>query len=83
MRGGAPPAGTSYNSAAIHAELSSTPFLGLLFLGFAAAAIQDGDSGWNYGFASRTPPPLAEDRAISERDCSQPMEEISANLRCR
>ena len=82
MRGSAPPAGTSYSSGMLHAELSSTPYLGLLFFGIAAA-VQDSHSGWNYGSASRTPPPLAEDRAVAERDCSQPMDAMSANLRCK
>jgi len=28
-------------------------------------------------------PPLATDRTISEQDCTRPLEDLSANLRCR
>jgi hypothetical protein len=83
MHDNAPPTGTSYSSGTLHAGLSSTPYLGLLFLGFAAVAVQDTYSAGNYEAASRTPPPLVENRAVAERDCSQPMEAPSANLHCR
>jgi hypothetical protein len=83
MRGSAPAPGSSYSSAAIHAELSPNGYFGLLFLGYVAAGVQDNYFSWNYGSASRPPPPLAEDRAITERDCSRPMERPSANLRCK
>ena len=83
MRGSAPAAGTSYSSAAIHAEVGPNAYFGLLFLGFIAAGVQDDYLSWSYGPGGRKPPQLAEDRAIAERDCSLPMEQISANLRCK
>jgi hypothetical protein len=82
MQGALPSAG-SYSSAAIHAEASPNAYFSLLFLGYIAAGIQDNYPGWSYGSAWRKPPPLAEDRAITERDCSRPMEAPSANLRCK
>ena len=81
MRGSAPPAGTSYTSAVIHAEASPNVYFGLLFLGYFAIGVQDDYPG--SGPARRNPPQLAEDRAIAERDCSRPMDAPSANLRCK
>jgi hypothetical protein len=82
MQGALPPGG-SYSSAAIHAEASPNAYFSLLFLGYVAAGIQDNYPGWSYGPAWRKPPQLAEDRAITERDCSRPMDAPSANLRCK
>lgn len=83
LGGSAPAAGSSYSSAAIHAELRPNAYFGLLFLGAIAAGIHDNYLRWSYGPAWRKPPQLAEDRAIAERDCSRPMERPSANLRCK
>lgn len=77
------PSGVSYSSAAIHVEASPNAYFSLLFLGYAAAGIQDKYPGWSYGDAWRKPPQLAEDRTITERDCSRPMDAPSANLRCK
>ncbi len=82
MRGSAPAPGASYSSAAIHAEAGSNALFSLLFLGYVAAGMQDDRPGWRYGPVWRAPP-LAEDRNIAERDCSQPFDATSANLRCR
>ena len=83
MRGSAPPPGSSYSSAVIHAGSHANTYFGLLFIGVFAAGVEDNYLGWHYGPAWRQPPQLAEDRAIAERDCSRPMERPSANLRCR
>jgi hypothetical protein len=83
VRGGAPAPGSFYNAASIHAELRPNAYFGLFFLGYVAAGAQDNYSSWNYGPAGRKPPQLAEERTVAERDCSQPMELPSANLRCR
>jgi len=83
LGGGAPAAGSSYGSAAIHAELRPNAYFGLLFLGVIAAGIHDNYLRWSDGPAWRKPPQLAEDRAIAVRDCSRPMERPSANLRCK
>ncbi|MGP1679470.1 MAG: hypothetical protein ACTS6J_20230 [Burkholderiales bacterium] len=83
MRGGAPVAGSSYSSAAIHAEVNSNAYFALFFLGFIAAGVQENYPSRSDGPAWRKPPQLAEDRAIAERDCSLPMAQPSANLRCK
>ena len=83
MRGSAPPAGTSYTSAVIHAEASPNAYFALLFLGYFAFGVQDDYPGSGSGSARRNPPPLDAERAVAERDCSRPMDAPSANLRCR
>lgn len=83
MRGSGPAPGSAYSSAAIHAEVSTNAYFGLLFLGYAAAGVHDGYPSWSGGPAWRKPPQMAEGRAIVERDCSRPMEAPSANLRCK
>ena len=77
MRGGAPAPGTSYSAAVFGADVGADPLIGLLFLGLFAASFGDASP------ESRTAPPLAEDRAIAERDCSRPLDAPSANLRCK
>lgn len=37
-------------------------------------------SGW---VSSTPPPPLAPDRRVHEQDCSKPIDDPTANLRCR
>lgn len=82
-RSSAPVPGSSYSSAAIHAEARPNAYFALLFLGYFAAGVQDSYLRWNYGPAWRDPPQLAGDRAIAEHDCSRPMQRPSANLRCK
>jgi len=83
LRGPVPAQGSAYNSASIYAEARPNAYFGLLFLGYLAVGAQDGYSSPDYGASGRRPPQLAEGRAIAERDCSQPLEIPSANLRCR
>lgn len=83
MRGSAPPPGTSYSSATVRADVGASPWVGLLFLGIFVAGAADGDRSWGGGSAVRTPPPLAQDRSVAERDCTLPLEAPSANLRCK
>ena len=75
--------GSSYSSAAIQAEVSPNVYFGMVFLGAVMLGIQDDYRRWSGGASWREPPQLAEDRAIAERDCSRPMEQTSANLRCK
>lgn len=82
-RGSAPAPGSSYSSAAVQAQVNSNAYFGLLFLGFFAAGVHDDTLGWSYAPAARKPPQLDQDRAIAERDCSRPVEQTSANLRCK
>ncbi len=77
------PPGGSYSSAAIQADVTPGAFIGVLLLGYLAAGVQGDYLGWRYGRAGRDSPQLAGDRAIAERDCSQPMQQPSANLRCK
>ncbi len=83
LRAGAPAPGMSYGTAAMRAEVNANVYFGLLFLGAFAAGVEDDYLSWRYGPGGRKPPPLAADRAIAERDCSQPLPAPSANLRCK
>lgn len=75
--------GASYNSASIHAELGTNAYFGALFLGYIAVGVHDNYRRGSDDTAGRALPPLAADRAITERDCTQPMPQPSANLRCK
>ena len=83
MPGSTPAPGSSYSSAAIQADVTPSVFFGLVFLGYLAAGVQDDYLRWRYGSSSRKPPELAEGRAVAERDCSQPLGPLYANLRCK
>src|SRR3972149_8062950 len=64
LGGGAPAAGSSYGSAAIHAELRANAYFGLLFLGVIAAGIHDNYLRWSDGPAWRKPPQQDAGRAL-------------------
>jgi hypothetical protein len=83
MPGSTSAPGSSYSSAAIQADVTPGAFFGLIFLGYLAAGIQDDYLRWRHGSSSRKPPELAEGRAVAERDCSQPLGPLYANLRCK
>jgi len=83
VRVGVPAPGSFYNSASIKAELRPNSYFGLFFLGYVAAGAQDSYLDRSDGPAWRNAPPLAEDRTVTERDCTQPMNQTSANLRCK
>ena len=85
LGGSAPPPGSSYSysSVAIQADVSPGAYFGMIFLGYMMTGFQDNYRSWSYGASSRKPPELAEDRAVVERDCSQPLGPLYANLRCR
>jgi hypothetical protein len=83
MPGSTPALGSSHSSAAIQAEVRPGAFFGLVFLGYLAAGMQDDYLSRHYGSSSRQPPELAEDRTVVERDCSQPLGPLYANLRCK
>ena len=80
--GALPPPGP-HGGAAIQADVSPNAYFGLMFLGFIVSGIQDNYRRWTDGHSSRTPPELAEDRSVAERDCSQPLGPLYANLRCK
>jgi hypothetical protein len=81
--GGAPAAGGSYSTVAINADVSPGAFFGLALLGYLAAAVQNDYRRMSGGPSWRKPPDLVEGRAIAERDCSQPLGQMEANLRCK
>jgi hypothetical protein len=83
--GGAPPPGSSSSSGSVAIQADVTPgaFIGLLLLGYLAAGAHDDYLGWRDSRAGRDSPQLDQDRAITERDCSRPMQQPSANLRCK
>lgn len=83
MPGSLPAPGGAYSSAAIQADLTPGAFFGLVFLGYLAAGVRDDYRRWRYGSSSREPPELAEGRAVADRDCSQPLGPLFANLRCK
>jgi hypothetical protein len=76
---GSPAAGTTVVSGGVSASISG---------GSAAAAL--GAVGvlgamFTYGNETldRAPPPLLEGRRVNEQDCTAPLVDYSANLRCR
>jgi hypothetical protein len=85
LGGGAPPPGSSYSysSVAVQADVSPGAYFGMMFLGYVMTGIQDNYRSWSYGAPLRKPPEMAEDRAVAERDCSQPLGPLYANLRCK
>lgn len=83
LGGTAASAGVSDSSAAIHAQVSPNTYFGLVILGYVMIGIQDSYLRWSDGFSSRKPPEMAEDRSVAERDCSQPLGPLYANLRCK
>ena len=85
LAGNAPPPGSSYygSSVGISADVSPGAYFGLVFLGYMISGIQDNFSSWGHGAYARKPPEMAEDRAVAERDCSQPLGPLYANLRCK
>ena len=84
LGGSAPPPGSSYShsSVAVQADVSPGAYFGMIFLGYIMTGIQDNYRRWGYGASARKPPELAGDRAVVERDCSQPLGPLYANLRC-
>jgi hypothetical protein len=80
---GAPAPGGSFSLVSINAEVTPGAFFGLALLGYLMGGVQDDYRRWSSGASSRAAPDLAEDRAIAERDCSQPLGPLYANLRCR
>jgi hypothetical protein len=83
IRAGAPPPGTSYSAAVVHAEASPNAYFGMLIFGSAMLGLGEDYGRPGGGASSRRPPEMAEGRAIVERDCRQPLGPVTANLRCK
>jgi hypothetical protein len=82
---GTPPPGSSYShgSVAVQADVSPGALFGVMFLGYLLTGMQDNYRSWSDGASLRKPPEMAGDRAVAERDCSQPLGLLYANLRCK
>ena len=74
---------SSYSSVAIQADVSPGAYFSALLFGYLLARFQDDYRNARHGSSWRTPPELDKDRNIAERDCSQPMDPPTANLRCK
>ena len=85
------PAGTSVSSASVGAQVQSGSAAGaLIAIGILAAAWHGSESD-GYGVRDRMDPSdgrgrapqLDETRSVNEQDCTRPIENPAANLRCR
>ena len=66
----------SSSSAGLNVQASGSTAAALIGLGIAGAVIYRSE-------ASGRAPELAPMRRVNEQDCTRPIEDISANLRCR
>lgn len=86
--GAAAQAGSASTGSQFGAHVQSGSVVGtLLALGILAAAWHGGDRE-RYGLGalpggSASVPPLDESRRVNEQDCTRPIEDGAANLRCR
>lgn len=80
--------GTSAYSASVNAYVASSSawgaLAGIALLGFAFHGPYSGHWDDQRGFVQREyVPELAPDRVVHEQDCSKPIENPRANLRCK
>ena len=78
------PAGTSASTATVQASSSTN---GYFALGMMLLLAYDNQM-WTeqlakYGYVTVPAPPLDETRRVNTQDCSKPIEDPSANLKCR
>lgn len=85
------PPGTSVTSSSVGVQVQSGSVAGTLIgIGILAAAWYGGESE-PYGIRHRadpfaaagSAPPLDETRRVNEQDCTRPIEDWSANLKCK
>ena len=77
---GAPQAGASVGGGSVEVGIQSTPAAAaIVTLGVFAAMM----GAWRDAPFQRAVPEMLEGRTISEVDCTQPIADWSANLRCR
>jgi hypothetical protein len=70
-------AGSSYTSSTVGLSVRThAPAAALIGLGLAARALHGGAT-------DRAPPEPDPTRSVREQDCTRPIEDLSANLRCR
>jgi len=83
--------GITTSSSGVNAQASGSTAAVVFSIGLAAIiASRDGDYGTRYGANpfmaiadSPRAPELAPERRINEQDCTKPIEDFSANLKCR
>jgi len=82
-----PPPGTSVYSGYVNVSAASSSawaLAGIALLGFVFHGYQNGYWDDTRGYVGReSVPELAPDRVIHEQDCSKPIENPRANLRCK
>lgn len=83
-----PAVGTSVTSGFINVSIASASaaaaIAGIAVVGFVFHGLPDDAWEANQGYGLFRPAPeLAEDRVIHEQDCSKPIENPGANLRCK
>lgn len=83
LPGGPPAPGSSYSSASIQVDVTPGALLGLILFGYLVGGVPDDYRRSSGGASWQKPPEMAEGRAIAERDCSQPLGHLEANLRCK
>ena len=83
IRANAPQPGSSYGAASVQVHGSPNAYFGAILLGPVIFGIDDDYRRAGAGPSWRKPPPMAEGRAIAERDCTKPLGPIEGNLRCK
>ncbi len=76
---GSPAAGTTVVSGGVSVSIAG----GSAAAALGAAAILGTMFYYDEAPRDRTPPPLLEGRSVNEHDCTTPLVDYSANLRCR
>lgn len=82
------PAGGVSSGGAVYAQSGGSTAGAFLLVGFLGSVLWADDNqpqGWGIGrWVSRQPAPsLDASRTVNEQDCSKPVENWSANLKCR
>ena len=88
------PPGTAVTSSSVDANVQSRSVAGVLISIGILAAAWHGSERYAYGVRDRPDPfapgsraalesPLDESRRVNEQDCTRPIEDWSANLKCK
>jgi hypothetical protein len=82
------PAGSVSSGGAVYAQSSGSAAGALFLIGFLGSVFNMDDSQpQGFGFGYRGPryvsPALDPSRTVNEQDCSKPIENWSANLKCK
>ena len=86
--GAGAPASSASAGSQFNAHVQSGSIVGTLLAFGLLAAAWHGEDRERYGFgafpgASAPVPPLDESRRVNQQDCTRPIEDGAANLRCR